>query len=488
MGPGPDGALVPLDLRELGVHLPFIQRLPIGLTVATLTEPLDSSAIRTSDWLRIADAIVDHAPGHAGVVVLHGTDTMAYTASALSFLLDGIDIPIVLTGAQRSVTELRSDGRENLVTALAIAAGHLAGAHLVPEVTIFFDDVLLHGNRAVKVHANSYQGFASPNFPPLATAGVTIDFASTLTRSAGTGPMHRPGGICDAVSGLRLHPGIDDHVLKAVLDRPGLRGLIIEAYGAGNGPPGAWFLEPLRAAVDSGCHRCRDHAVPGRQRQRWALRHGFRAAGNGSSPRRRYDLRGGADQVDGPCRPSRTRRCSPADASKRGRRAHRVTSVLSTDGAARNRAHDGGTLVPTIDVPRSGSSHDSLCRRIVSQKQRIRERPPFWFTTRLIMRRIVSQNRSAPQSALQPARRPESWSGPHPNKPCRRGSVPHPPTFDVTSRASASWIWRRPVCSQAAAGDTRIRDGRAGRLELLQRRDRRTGPCRASPHTTSPSS
>ena len=115
MAPGPDGSLVPLDLRELGAHLPVIRQLPVALTVATFPDPLDSSAMGTSDWLDIADAIIDHAPGHAGVVVLHGTDTMAYTASALSFLLEGIDIPIVLTGAQRPVTELRSDGRENLV-------------------------------------------------------------------------------------------------------------------------------------------------------------------------------------------------------------------------------------------------------------------------------------------------------------------------------------------------------------------------------------
>jgi len=268
MGPGPDGALVPLDLRELGVHLPFIQRLPVGLTVATFTKPLDSSAMGTADWLRVADAIVDHAPGHAGVVVLHGTDTMAYTASALSFLLHGIDIPIVLTGAQRPVTELRSDGRENLVTALAIAAGHLRGAPLVPEVTILFNDVLLRGNRAVKVHADSYRGFASPNHPPLATVGATIDFAHSLIRCAGTGPVRREGGVCDAVTGLRLHPGIDGHVLGVVLDKPGLRGLVIEAYGAGNGPTDTWFLEPLRAAIDSGVTvvvttQCRAGSVSG---------------------------------------------------------------------------------------------------------------------------------------------------------------------------------------------------------------------------------
>ena len=116
-----------------GVHLPFVSRLPIALTITTLTNPIDSSTMGPSDWIAIADAIIEHAPGHAGVVVLHGTDTMAYTASALSFLLEGIEVPIVITGAQRPVTELRSDGRENLVTAMAIAAGHLRGAHSCPR-------------------------------------------------------------------------------------------------------------------------------------------------------------------------------------------------------------------------------------------------------------------------------------------------------------------------------------------------------------------
>jgi L-asparaginase len=252
MGPGTDGSLVPLDLRQLGVHLPFLSRLPIGLTIATFSNPIDSSAMGTVDWIAIADAIVQHAPGHAGVVVLHGTDTMAYTASALSFLLEGIEFPIVMTGAQRPVTELRSDGRENLVTAMAIAAGHLRGAPLVPEVTVFFDDVLLRGNRAVKVHADSYRGFTSPNFPPLATAGVSIDIDTTLVRPPGSGPIKRSGGVSDGVTALRLHPGMNERSIRAALDQPGLRGVIVEAYGAGNGPSEPWFLEPIRSAVDHG--------------------------------------------------------------------------------------------------------------------------------------------------------------------------------------------------------------------------------------------
>ena len=252
MGPGPAGSLVPLDLREIRDHLPFLRRLPLALTVASFVDPIDSSAMRPPNWIDIADAIVAHAPGHAGVVVLHGTDTMAYTASALSFLLEGIDIPIVLTGAQRPVTELRSDGRENLVTALAIAAGHLRGDILVPEVTVFFADLLIRGNRSVKMHADSYHGFASPNLPPLATAGVSIDYAPNLIRAPSSGPIRRTGGMCSDVAGMRLHPGVDGYDLEAALGRPGLRGLVLEAYGAGNGPTEQWFLDPLRAAADRG--------------------------------------------------------------------------------------------------------------------------------------------------------------------------------------------------------------------------------------------
>jgi L-asparaginase len=253
MAPGPDGALVQVDLRDLREHMPFVQRLPMGLTVASFTTPIDSSVMTPTDWVDIADAVVEHAPGHVGVVVLHGTDTMAFTASALSFLLEGINVPVVITGAQRPVTELRSDGRENLVAALAVAAGHsLQEAILVPEVTIFFDEVLLRGNRAVKVHADSYRGFDSPNLPPLATAGTVISFNAGLVRAPGTGPLRRGGGVCPDVSALRLHPGLDAATVRAVVERPGLRGLVLEAYGAGNGPTEPWFLDPLREAVDDG--------------------------------------------------------------------------------------------------------------------------------------------------------------------------------------------------------------------------------------------
>lgn len=249
MQEGPDGTLVPLHLRELASHVPIIGPLPVRLTLAAFSTPIDSAAATPAHWLDIADAIVEHAADHAGIVVLHGTDTMAYTASALSFLLDGLDRPIVLTGAQRPVTSVRSDARQNLVTALEVAA---TAAPVVPEVAIFFGEVLLRGNRSSKVHADSYRAFASPNFPPLGTAGVALEVDGSLLRSRGVPPLRRAAGLCTDVASVRLHPGLDEASLDAVLARPGLRGLVVEAYGSGNGPTATWFTDRLRQASTDG--------------------------------------------------------------------------------------------------------------------------------------------------------------------------------------------------------------------------------------------
>lgn len=249
---GPDGALVPLDFRDLPQYLPALRNLPVRLTLAAFDEPIDSAAARPAHWLAIADAIVDNAGAHSGVVVLHGTDTMAYTASALSFLLEGLDLPVVLTGSQRPITSLRSDGRENIVTAAAIAAMRAGERAAVPEVTIFFDDVLLRGNRATKVHAERYHAFDSPNLPPLGRAGVTIELDHLAIRAPAEPPLRRRGQVCGDVATVRLHPGLDQPSLAAVLGRPQLRGLVLEAFGAGNGPTEPWFLDALRAASDAG--------------------------------------------------------------------------------------------------------------------------------------------------------------------------------------------------------------------------------------------
>jgi L-asparaginase len=249
---GADGSLYPLPLRELRDHLPALDSLDVGLTVASFREPLDSSRMTPGDWVSIADALVEHGSGHVGMVVLHGTDTLAFTASALSFVLDGIEVPIVLTGAQRPLTALRTDGRENLITSLEIASAAATGGQVVPEVTVFFDDVLLRGNRTVKVHADSYRGFDSPNLPPLGSAGVAVEIDARLVRPAGTGGLRRTSGFDDRVGSLRLYPGIDAAAVAAVLGRAELRGVVLEGYGAGNGPTDAWFLDAVSDATARG--------------------------------------------------------------------------------------------------------------------------------------------------------------------------------------------------------------------------------------------
>jgi L-asparaginase len=252
MGAGPDGALAPLPLTEVVGYLPVLTQSPLGLTLASVAEPIDSSSMTPGDWVEIADALVEHLPGHAGAVVLHGTDTMAYTASALSFLLEGLGVPVVLTGSQRPVTALRSDGRENLVTAAAIAASLHDGRPALPEVSVCFGSRCLRGNRSVKVDTDSYHGFDSPNHPPLATAGSTIEFDRLRIRPPAGGPLRRLATPSPDVVVIRLTPAMDEAALRAALGRPQTRGVVLEAYGSGNGPAAGWFHRTIGQAVDAG--------------------------------------------------------------------------------------------------------------------------------------------------------------------------------------------------------------------------------------------
>ncbi len=253
MAARPDGALVPQDVSALASAVRPFDDVPFGITVAVVDPPVDSASIRASHWIEIADAIVELARSHRGAVVLHGTDTMAYTASALSFLLGGVDRPIVLSGSQRPLLQRRSDADRNLVTAGAFAMlRDEAGLCAVPEVSVAFNDVLLRGNRSTKVHTSSFAGFDSPNLAPLGRAGVALSVDRTLVREPADGPLRRVGGLCTEVASLRLHPALDKATFDAVVNQTGLRGLVLEAYGAGNGPTDAWFTDGVRRARDAG--------------------------------------------------------------------------------------------------------------------------------------------------------------------------------------------------------------------------------------------
>ena len=219
---------------------------------------LDSTNMTPADWSRIARGICAHYDAYDGFVVLHGTDTMAYTSSALAFMLEGLAKPVIVTGSQIPLCELRNDAQENLITALIIAANY----H-IPEVCLYFGGWLLRGCRAVKVDAAGFTAFASPNFPPLATVGINIDVDESQVRRASiTRRDVTVQEICEPVVGaFRLFPGVSAQILANVLQPP-LKGLVLETYGAGNGPThDPKFLQVLAAATAQGivivnCTQC----------------------------------------------------------------------------------------------------------------------------------------------------------------------------------------------------------------------------------------
>lgn len=219
-------------------------------------EPLlDSSNMTPEDWGRIGRAIVARYHRHNGFLVLHGTDTMAYTASALSFMLDNLGKPVVLTGSQIPLVEVRSDARENLITSLTLVA-----RYPLPEVCLYFGDRLFRGNRATKVSASGFRAFGSPNFPPLGEVGVQIAIAHDLVRPAPTGELRfRPMGNAQ-VADLRLFPGISAALLRHLLEPP-LEGAVLHTYGAGNAPEDAELLAAIAEATARGvvivnCSQC----------------------------------------------------------------------------------------------------------------------------------------------------------------------------------------------------------------------------------------
>jgi L-asparaginase len=223
---------------------------------------LDSSNMTPAEWVKIAHDVDAHYPRYDGFVVLHGTDTMAYTASALPFMLHGLGKPVVITGSQIPLCEVRNDARENLITSLLIAA-----TYDIPEVCLYFGGKLLRGRRAVKVSASGFAAFDSPNVPPLGTVGIDIEINWDLVRKPKRRQTLRVDDFGRAVvSALRLFPGISPELVRNVL-RPPLQGLVLEAYGVGNGPENdRAFLAALEEAASRGvvivdCTQCLEGSV-----------------------------------------------------------------------------------------------------------------------------------------------------------------------------------------------------------------------------------
>ena len=218
-------------------------------------------------WVDIAEIIEREYHNYDGFVVLHGTDTMAYTASALSFMFKNLRKPIILTGSQLPLGTLRSDGRDNIICALEIASTRLA---IIPEVCIFFESHLYRGNRSTKISADNFNAFESYNYPSLAKAGININFKERLFLPMPTGELLVRKQFDRRVAVLKLFPGITEAVVQAVLHTPDLQGVVIETYGSGNAPTDPWFISALEEAISRGVvilnvTQCKAGAVKMRQ-------------------------------------------------------------------------------------------------------------------------------------------------------------------------------------------------------------------------------
>ena len=248
------GALVPFDFSGIYDEFPAVRRLKVDIDVHTMPKLIDSSNVRPSDWCAIAEVIQANYDKYDGFVVLHGTDTMSYTASALSFMLENLAKPVIFTGSQIPIGMLRTDGRENLITAIEIAGAREGGCPIVPEVALLFHSRLCRGNRTRKSSAEELDAFSSPNYPSLAEVGVNIAYnRSAIARyEPEEGQLRIATMLSEGVAIIKLFPGIGEYTLRAILSVEGLRGVVLETYGAGNAPTAGWFLDLMRETVERG--------------------------------------------------------------------------------------------------------------------------------------------------------------------------------------------------------------------------------------------
>jgi L-asparaginase len=246
------GGLVPLDFNEIHRHVPELEQPNREIEIISFEPPLDSSNVGTKEWLELAQAIKHHYADFDGFVILHGTDTLAFTASALSFMLEGLRKPIILTGSQLPIGLPRTDGRENLLAAVDIATSARFNEPIVQEVAVYFGSFLFRGNRAHKASAESMQAIISPNLPALAEAGVDIIYNESLMYRDSMETLHVHEALDNRVAWLPFFPGQPLEVIERLTDWPDLRGLVLSTFGSGNAPSNPALKSILTAANDRG--------------------------------------------------------------------------------------------------------------------------------------------------------------------------------------------------------------------------------------------
>ena len=248
-----NGTLVPFDFNTIEQEFPAVRNLNVDISVCKM-EAIDSSNVTPERWRELAHIIADNYDNHNGFVVLHGTDTMSYTASALSFMLENLSKPVIFTGSQIPMGILRTDGRENLITAIEIAAATNAeGEPLVPEVALYFQNRLFRANRTSKHSAEALSAFESRNLSPLAEVGVNIVYNhSVINKPQANVPLRVCDDLNDKVVIIKLFPGLSQDSFKAMLSIEGVQGVVLETYGTGNAPTAEWFIDTLHEAISRG--------------------------------------------------------------------------------------------------------------------------------------------------------------------------------------------------------------------------------------------
>ena len=248
-------ALKPFNFNQILEEVPELKKFGCEIDTYSFDPLIDSSDMQPEFWVRLARMIQENYSKYDGFVVLHGTDTMSYTASALSFMFENLAKPVVLTGSQLPIGMLRTDGKENLISSIEIASSaDENGNPVVPEVCIYFDAHLYRGNRTTKYNAENFRAFRSANFPVLADVGIHIKFNpnNILVPDSFSEPLEISTALDTRVAVLRIFPGITPEVMDAILGMEGLRGVVLETFGSGNAPTAEWFVERIKNAVRRG--------------------------------------------------------------------------------------------------------------------------------------------------------------------------------------------------------------------------------------------
>jgi len=249
------GVLRSFDFDNLLVKIPELQLLACSIETFSFDEPIDSSNMNPDYWVQIAEIIEQNYSAFDGFVVLHGSDTMSYTASALSFMLENLAKPVIFTGSQLPIGDLRTDAKENLITSIQIASLQEKGHPVIKEVCLYFEYKLYRGNRTTKINAEHFEAFASLNYPDLAESGVHLKVNKDYLLKSTKGKklkVHKT--LNNNIAIIKLFPGISENVMRSIFSTPNLEGVILETYGAGNTTNRQWFIDMLKEYTNKGIH------------------------------------------------------------------------------------------------------------------------------------------------------------------------------------------------------------------------------------------